>query len=61
MVGVALALKPALQAVPGGLSARSGCAGDDSGIDPREGSLVVMPTVAGFLFALWLALAQSFV
>jgi CRP-like cAMP-binding protein len=25
------------------------------------GSLVVLPTVAGFLFALWLALAQSFV
>jgi hypothetical protein len=25
------------------------------------GSLVVLPTVAGFLFALWLALVQSFV
>jgi hypothetical protein len=25
------------------------------------GSLVVLPTVAGFLFALWLALGQSFV
>ena len=27
----------------------------------QGGSLVVLPTVAGFLFALWLALGQSFV
>src|SRR6202167_1466063 len=27
----------------------------------EAGSLVVLPTVAGFLFSLWLALAQSFV
>jgi len=25
------------------------------------GSLIVLPTVAGFIFALWLALAQSLV
>ena len=41
--------------------ARSGCARDDLESIHEGGSFVVLPTVAGFLFALRLALAQSFV